>query len=310
MGRLRTHTKTGASKVMRYVDQQIAQIALEGGGVAGPQGPQGPTGPQGAKGDTGDTGATGSTGAQGIQGVKGDTGDTGPQGAQGVAGNDGSPGATGATGPQGPAGAEGSDASVTKPNVEAVLTGEITSHTHPSSASASKYRYMYSGRTYCYTDLRWVTSMDDNYGWSYYQNNESGGTGVDPIGEWEHQGIPVPSGTKLKKVWIKGRVNNVEVTDIQIAIYGVTPSTADRWTGVGVDTDSEVVSTEIHRNTFFTPVAGGTPFTGATNDIHLRKIDLDYTFTEDAELRIYYKPVGVLTANRYFLHNIMLEFEC
>lgn len=42
--------------------------------------------------------------------VKGDKGDTGSQGVQGVA---------------------GSDATVTKVNVEAVLTGEISTHTHP-----------------------------------------------------------------------------------------------------------------------------------------------------------------------------------
>lgn len=34
-------------------------------------------------------------------------------------------------GPPGPPGRPGSDASVTKNSVEAVLTGEITTHTHP-----------------------------------------------------------------------------------------------------------------------------------------------------------------------------------
>lgn len=64
------------------------------GSIQGPQGPEGPQGPVGPKGDPGE------------QGPKGDTGEKGEKGDP------------------------GSDASVTKQNVEAVLTGDITSHTH------------------------------------------------------------------------------------------------------------------------------------------------------------------------------------
>lgn len=87
----------------------------------------GATGPQGPQGIQGATGAQGSTGAQGPQGVQGPTGDTGAAGADGADGAQGIQGIQGATGA---AGADGSDASVTKANVEAVLTGEISSHTH------------------------------------------------------------------------------------------------------------------------------------------------------------------------------------
>lgn len=68
----------------------------------GPAGPEGPAGPAsttpGPKGDTGNPGADST-----VPGPKGDEGDPGE---------------------------DGSDASVTKTNVEAVLTGAITSHTH------------------------------------------------------------------------------------------------------------------------------------------------------------------------------------
>ena len=60
----------------------------------------------------------GDTGAQGIQGPKGDTGEQGPQGPQGNMGI------------QGPKGAKGDPGEVTKAAVEAVLTGDITTHTH------------------------------------------------------------------------------------------------------------------------------------------------------------------------------------
>ena len=82
------------------------------------KGPQGETGPQGPKGDTGE---------QGPKGDKGDKGDTGEQGP---------------IGPEGPQGPAGADAEITKESIEAVLTGEITSHTHPAYvlpiASSSK----------------------------------------------------------------------------------------------------------------------------------------------------------------------------
>lgn len=76
------------------------------------------TGTLGAKGDKGEPGE------RGLQGLPGATGQTGSQGPKGDTGD------TGATGQTGAQGNPGSDASVTKSNVEAVLTGAITTHTH------------------------------------------------------------------------------------------------------------------------------------------------------------------------------------
>lgn len=72
------------------------------------QGPAGPTGPKGEQGEPGPKGEPGANGAPGVQGPKGDPGEKGEKGDP------------------------GSDASVTKANVEAVLTGSITSHNHNS----------------------------------------------------------------------------------------------------------------------------------------------------------------------------------
>lgn len=72
------------------------------------QGPAGPTGPKGEQGEPGPKGEPGANGAPGEQGPKGDPGEKGEKGDP------------------------GSDASVTKANVEAVLTGSITSHNHNS----------------------------------------------------------------------------------------------------------------------------------------------------------------------------------
>ena len=89
------------------------------GSIQGPAGPQGPVGPKGEQGEPGPKGEPGANGAPGIQGPKGDPGEKGEKGDP------------------------GSDASVTKQNVEAVLTGDITSHNHDSryisKSNASTY---------------------------------------------------------------------------------------------------------------------------------------------------------------------------
>nr|DAV68279.1 MAG TPA: tail collar fiber protein [Caudoviricetes sp.] len=84
------------------------------------QGPQGPVGPKGEQGEPGPKGEPGANGAPGEQGPKGDPGEKGEKGDP------------------------GSDASVTKQNVEAVLTGDITSHNHDS-------RYISKSNTSTYT---------------------------------------------------------------------------------------------------------------------------------------------------------------
>ena len=131
-------------------------------GDTGAQGPKGDTGPQGPKGDTGSQGPKGETGgipsikaAAGahintpgtptvtingatftfdyLKGEKGEKGDTGAQGIQGPKGETGAQGPKGEKGDTGATGAKGDkgDAGeVTKAAVEAVLTGNITSHTH------------------------------------------------------------------------------------------------------------------------------------------------------------------------------------
>lgn len=117
--------------------QAVEDGDLGGGteGPPGPIGPQGETGPTGPIGPTGPKGDTGETGPTGSTGPKGDPGDTGPTGPKGDTGLTGPKGDTGSQGIQGP---PGSDAAVTKANVEAVLTGTLSSHTHtPATIGAA-----------------------------------------------------------------------------------------------------------------------------------------------------------------------------
>lgn len=123
-------------------------ISLKGEkGETGPKGDKGDTGEKGATGERGPQGLQGERGLQGVQGEKGEPGIQGPVGPKGEPGADGAPGAQGPKGDPGQKGEKGdpgSDASVTKQNVEAVLTGDITSHNHDS-------RYISKSNTSTYT---------------------------------------------------------------------------------------------------------------------------------------------------------------
>lgn len=136
-------------------------------GNTGEKGDTGERGPQGLQGERGLQGIQGEQGEQGIQGPAGPQGPVGPKGEQGEPGPKGEPGANGAPGVQGPKGDPGekgekgdpgSDASVTKRNVEAVLTGNITTHTHNdwyiAKGSAAEYTPItdYSPATKKYVD--------------------------------------------------------------------------------------------------------------------------------------------------------------
>lgn len=130
-------------------------------GPTGPPGPQGPIGATGVTGSTGPAGADGAPGSQGIQGVQGPAGPEGPPGSSGVAWG----AITGTLSTQtdlqtalsgkaatshthagvyepananlqahvasahAPAGAQ-ANADITKAEIEAKLTGAVTSHTH------------------------------------------------------------------------------------------------------------------------------------------------------------------------------------
>ena len=108
-------------------------LAQAVGGMTAIPGPQGIQGEKGDKGDRGDIGSPGTPGIQGERGLQGDPGTQGAQGLPGAKGDQGDPGTAGSQGIQGIQGVQGlpgSDATVTKASVEAVLTGEISTHTH------------------------------------------------------------------------------------------------------------------------------------------------------------------------------------
>lgn len=173
------------------------------------------------------------------------------------------------------------------------------------SVLMAKHYHQYSGRLYFYAaDDRWVTPYDDNYGAGYYQNNESGGTGADPIIEWEHIGHEVTKGDILEDVRLKMRnLDQASVEDNEIYIVFTEPDTPDRLDLTGLDADGEDNHVLLWRGNWYEGGTNAPAFTGARNDKYRRTIPIKYTFPSDGDLRIYFKPISVdprpNTANDY-----------
>lgn len=197
------------------------------GSIQGPAGPQGPTGPKGEQGEPGPKGAPGANGAPGVQGPKGDPGEKGEKGDP------------------------GSDASVTKQNVEAVLTGDITSHNHDS-------RYISKSNTSTYTpttDYHPATKkyVDDTVAAVDVTEQISGKadkTYVDSkldtkVDKEEGKGLSstdFTSAEKSKLARLNGYVVNIADNMVPTAEFGrITYSFKNEQTGVNGSTQSKVI---------------------------------------------------------------------
>lgn len=191
------------------------------------QGPAGPTGPKGEQGEPGPKGEPGDNGAPGIQGPKGDPGEKGEKGDP------------------------GSDASVTKQNVEAVLTGDITSHNHDS-------RYISKSNTSTYTptaDYHPATKkyVDDTVAAVDVTEQISGKadkTYVDSkldtkVDKEEGKGLSsadFTSAEKSKLARLNGYVVNMADNMVSTAEFGrITYSFKNEQTGVNGSTQSKVI---------------------------------------------------------------------
>jgi len=123
----------------------------------------------------------------------------------------------------------------------------------------------------------------------------------------------IPPDTRINNVDMMIRANTTQITDIELHLIKVSPSTAGRWEGVGVDNDAEVVSDVLYRDMFFNPANGGLAFTGNMADRHLRRLDLSgvtaATYSDFGEFRLYIRPVGTHTNTQYGQATILIETQ-
>lgn len=197
------------------------------------------------------------------------------------------------------------------------MFGDIIPEPAAAADGGGSYKQYHQifGRMYCYSDNRWVTTTNKQYGHSLYQYSTSAGAASDPLIEWENMSLYLPAGSKIKGLTILGYANDTEITDIEIHGDLRTPD-ATRLDGGsvpiggGYDADNEDTHTTVHRDFYANPTGGGTAFTGGDmRDKRRRHVDLDVSATEDSLLSLYLRPVGTLTGTRYFYMNGIWEIE-
>lgn len=191
------------------------------------------------------------TEAEWLISLKGEKGETGPKGEPGANGAPGEQGPKGDPGEKGEKGDPGSDASVTKQNVEAVLTGDITSHNHDS-------RYISKSNTSTYTptaDYHPATKkyVDDTVAAVDVTEQISGKadkTYVDSkldtkVDKEEGKGLSstdFTSAEKSKLARLNGYVVNMADNMVSTAEFGrITYSFKNEQTGVNGSTQSKVI---------------------------------------------------------------------
>jgi len=180
-------------------------------------------------------------------------------------------------------------------NAEYRINGLPASNSNNSSNLVAQQE---SGRVYCYTDDRWVTSGDDLYGPAYFQWAENAGGGTNPVQEWEHQGIMVNAGSKYKKFSISLRTNAWDVTEMEVLISYRRPSSGNTYAGGYINSDGEMENTTIHRDFFYVPTNGVSYIfnSGVTNR---RTFNFDFDIPDDGWITVYFKPTVTGSSTRY-----------
>lgn len=165
----------------------------------------------------------------------------------------------------------------------------------------------FTNRFYLYTDQRWISAVDGNYGFDDINSSESAGKGATPLVEWENQGLPFDVGDTIKQVQFRLRTNNIDVGDLELYLAFIHPDAETRWV-TGFDNDGEMTTVVLHNDLFKVPLVGA-PITAAMNDRSRRVVDLNYTVPVTGELRVFMRSTLPPTATRYAYCTTTIKHE-
>ena len=92
-----------------------------------------------------------------------------------------------------------------------------------------------------------------------------------------------------------GRANNLQIADLEYRVVLKKPTPAVGWNGE-LDNDAEVDVQVIASGTF----VNSATFTGNLQHLKVIEIPIDHEVVDDSMLLFYVRPVGTITATRYF----------
>ena len=176
--------------------------------------------------------------------------------------------------------------------------GVIGFHALVSAASSgsggSVFAFSFSGRVYCESDNRWQ-SVGGGSGFDADNVNLSSGTGATPTLSPSQSGRLIPAGTKITGLSIGGRANSNEITDFEIYVALIKPNAG--WAAGAANAGA---LTEVFSFSDFYTSGAGTPVTGNLTNISAKWLSFSYETLEDLMLQVYIKPIGNITARRYW----------
>ena len=165
-----------------------------------------------------------------------------------------------------------------------------------------KHVFSNSCRVYGYTNNRWVYPSTA-YGPSYFQWNANGGTAATPSTTWAYNGTMLPAGTVLKRIIVKGRSQNAQLTGLKVFMRVANGDFFDP--ALAIDTNAEAAV-----QTVLAPTDALLYTAGNSQDMRATEISLnDYVLVNDQDLHLYFQPQGTLTATRYYYLTYMIEVE-
>lgn len=161
-----------------------------------------------------------------------------------------------------------------------------------------KTRERFAGRFYLETDNKWISTNvaqgARNFNWL-----TSKGTGATPLWIWNELGFGYfKSNSILRNISITGRVNNTEVTGIDISVDFLSGDWVNSFGSTGEATFTNITTASIDNTNF------------NLNRHHNWEIDLsNFSPASDGILLIAAKPVGTITTTRYYQIHLDIEFE-
>ncbi len=184
--------------------------------------------------------------------------------------------------------------SLTAPNMTVT---EITDDQHLATkryVDNNWYSAFFAQRIYCYTDLRWISLFDDNYGANTENASEPAWTWTEPIVEWENKWMMLFPGERIDKLTIQLRNTNTEVSDFEIRLILKTPTAWHEYEKREIAVDSDYTQ-EVLFAWNYTEAS----MLWSSNRMSRKTIPLSKNITDDCELVLLMKPIWTLTATRY-----------
>ena len=170
--------------------------------------------------------------------------------------------------------------------------------TLPTSTSdwirVSRRSEFFSTRVYFYTDNRRILDGHTQYWMSYHNMLIPWWLGAEPVLSRTAMWLFVRKWETVESLTMIARSNSLEISDVDIRVIFMSPDSEVRWE-TGIDSPAELVF-----DTKYSWTRKDGNITWDMSDTTKKEINIGFTAPVDWFLNLWVKPVGTITAIRYF----------